>query len=314
MQDEYRRAYAGVGLRVLASEIGADRRQFLVRLRRSDTGGEAAQRLQVMRTANDSLLRGHAKHAPHLRRASRLVDQVRHDADDLEDVAVQPDRASDRAGVAAESCPPEGFADDRDVSATRLVTGHERPSSNRTDTEDVEEAGRDPRRLDPVGLSRVRQIHRLGHEGGRRRERSAARDPVVVIGRRDDISVPVVVLPELHQSIGVRVGQRAQEDLAHDREHRRVRADAERQGRDRRSREAAVARDEPHTLSQIVQHACCSLKRCASPKGSRYGSFRDGPRYRVAWLQLACRGFATPTRPAQTPPVPSAWTWPPAGR
>ena len=75
---------------------------------------------------------------------------------------------------------------------------------------------------------------------------------------------------EQHEPIGLAVGQRLQENGADDGEHRRRRADAERDDGERGDREQSVADQDANAEAEIAEEGS-SLVRRAHPGGSRGG-------------------------------------------
>jgi hypothetical protein len=81
------------------------------------------------------------------------------------------------------------------------------------------------------------QAHGAGH--AQVGKRSVSRPPLDEIARRNHIaSAPRVALPDNHDPLGIRIGQRAQDDAAHDAEDGRGRADPERKREHRGNRKA----------------------------------------------------------------------------
>src|SRR5260221_14782351 len=85
------------------------------------------------------------------RRAIREIEPRRRDADDLEQLPVDGDAASDERRIAVEAPLPQRVAQHDDVMAAEgLVVVHEAAAERGTDAEGGEIAGRNQETLDPL--------------------------------------------------------------------------------------------------------------------------------------------------------------------
>ena len=64
--------------------------------------------------------------------------------------------------------------------------------------------------------------------------------------------IAAIAMLDDDEFVGVRIGQRPEQDRVHDPEHRDVAADAERQRQDRGQREPGIAVEQPERVAKIV--------------------------------------------------------------
>ncbi len=175
-------------------------------------------------------------------------------ADDFVRLAVQRQLAADDGRIAAEAAPPEAFAQDGDTPAVRQILGRGKgPPCRHRRAEQPEEVGADVSRRDlfRVALGQVDDAEPVRRhvldDGG-------LPPPVVELGRRRPLSRSLGRgVDEHHQAARIRVGERPQQDGVHDREDRRIRADAERQRGDGGEGERRAVPRRPKRVPQILK-------------------------------------------------------------
>ncbi len=182
----------------------------------------------------------------------------REHADDGVRVVVEQERAAEHSGVAAHLRPPEGVAEhDRAGAAVLVLAGAEGAAELRTDAEDVEEVGGDPEGLELGALGAVLPgggaavVAGDGGEQGVVRLELADGGP----GELEAGHVRVaVVLEQVHQALGLGVGEAAEERGVDGGEDGGVQADAHGEGEDDHGGEPRpgpeVAEGVPEVLEQ----------------------------------------------------------------
>ncbi len=143
----------------------------------------------------------------------------------------------------------------------------------------------------PFRNSRARERHRVHVVGGDVREGAAALPPCVVVPGRDrgDLVGAPIGLPEQHQLAGPVVGQRREEVGARQRQHGRVRADAQGQ--------------RPHRHERVGRAPAQPADRPAN-----VGHHASKPTHATLLARAGVRGTPGPPRPQREaghlPPVP----------
>ena len=135
--------------------------------------------------------------------------------------------------------------------------GQEQTTARRCDAEDVEGvAVHHGEAFEPLRLARAGQGHLAAEQGRHVREDLLPRLEIRVVGGREPLSVDAGGrrrLPQHHDPIRLREGERSQEHGMDQAEHGRVRADAEAQREHGDQREARVLDEHPHAVAQVVQ-------------------------------------------------------------
>ena len=180
----------------------------------------------------------------------------RHHADDRVARPVDADGAADHLRVGAEAPPPERVAEDRDRGpAAEVLAGQERAAEQRPHPEHREET--------VGGLEAEHGLRALGaHEGhepvtvgGDLREDARSRAPVAEVGKRNPVRFSAGAearFVELHEAVGLLVGQRPQHDRVDQAEDGGGRADAQGQrGHDRRG-EPRPPRQQPQREARVL--------------------------------------------------------------
>ena len=236
---------AGVIGGELFAQRGADRGQLRLRRLAGDAGLQAADESQEVGRASqmaEGIAIGHERDDD-VDVAERQGELTGENADDLVGLGVDADGLPDGVGSSAEEPLPEPVGDDRHGRRVRTVVGIAQEAPGRgLGPEDVEDVGRHARALealhDAAGVH-ARAPVRVGGEAG-----EAARLPAIVhvLGERERRGR--IVGPhgrDVHEPLRRAVGEGAQEHRVDDGEHRRGRADRERQRRDDGQREPRLA-------------------------------------------------------------------------
>ena len=139
-------------------------------------------------------------------------------------------------------------------------------------------------------LARAREVRRLGREGGHSLERGALRLPVAIVsGRELGPRVLRLLLPDLHQAVGIGEPHRADEDVVGNREGGGGGTDAESGDEDGRGGVALGAHQRSEGIAQVLPqevgvHAPGSLHDVPEGGGVEGDDRRDAAR------ALAARG------------------------
>ena len=242
--------------------------------------GEAADEVQIVTAAIPAVRRIEHERQVHLDALVREVELRRHDADDRAPHAVHLDGLPDEIRPAPERGLPDLVRQDDDLRAVGPRLGHvEGPSRLRVHAERLEEIGRHERRVDlprVVGRRQVRLARREGADDGK------GPRPLLEfqeLGRRH----PELVEPhrrkrarDVDEALRLRVAERPQEDGVHNREDRRVRADAERQRHDRDEREARRPGEIAQRVAKVAEGGVhVAVRRARPAKCCRGGLYID---------------------------------------
>jgi hypothetical protein len=257
-----RRAPHRARWRHVVSELRSDRRELGVRLfdghavlQARDDADEVLRRGEVLGVGE---ARGHRRWNPELRLAAESREAVRQDADDGQRHVIDGHRLADDRGIGREAAAPEPRAEDRDRRGVDGVfLGAERAAGERRDAERAKVLGRDDLAVKMLGIAlAARRDQRRGErrdviERARRglqrldvRPRPAKPRPAVT---RRDLGVE-----EDDETIRIGERQRPQQRAVDDAEHRRGRADAEGERRDRDQRDPAHPDEAAQRVAEIV--------------------------------------------------------------
>ena len=184
------------------------------------------------------------------------------DANDVEAVAVDQDRALEHAGIAAVFAPPECIAQNyAGRGAPRhVVCGTDQPTPRGANAERVEERSADPESVGWTRLTAAREIKALGRPGhdlaealltvaDALPENVAEHGPAPHEPARSSLAVGLD--GDLDELVRVDDRQRAQAHGVDELEDRGVRACAQRQCQDRDDRKGRVAAEQPRAVAQI---------------------------------------------------------------
>ena len=164
---------------------------------------------------------------------AREVEALREHADHLIWLAVQDQRAADRGRIAAEAAHPGRVAEDGGAArAGGGVVRPEQPSECGAGAEHRQQVGGRPDRADPLRCALAREVVVRADRDRELLEAAVARLHVEVLRGREPVLRDADAgraVPQDHQAIGVRIGQRPQQQRARDAEDRRVRADPDRE-------------------------------------------------------------------------------------
>ena len=171
--------------------------------------------------------------------------------------AAQPDRAADGGDVAAEAPLPEPVSDDHDPPRVGdVVLLREGAAGDGTDAEHGEVLVRHLLAGDRLGLRVAGERRTPAGDDRDLLEEAGFAPPVgVVAGRGPFVGRTAArpqVLPDHHEPLRMRIGQRPEQDGVDDGEHRGVGADAERDRQDRDRGEPAGLEDGPDGIREVL--------------------------------------------------------------
>ena len=271
---DHRREVA-VRIRAAPAEIGREAAQFRaraldrrVRLQAShhtDASPRAARRGGVER--------GWHEEADRVARAvlGQGPESLRHHADHGVRLAVERERASEDRAIAAELRMPERVRQDDHASAAGVILVRAEHAAERgRGAEQREEIGGHLFAQDLHGFPGSREG--AGHAGVAREALERLGEPVVFeVGRRDAKARRRRAarrrhLRQLHEPIGVRVGQRPEQHAIDNAEHGSVGADAERDRQDGHRGEAGRPPERAQGVSDLVdEHRLPLVRRRVCP-------------------------------------------------
>ena len=184
------------------------------------------------------------------------LEGLRQHSDDFVWHAVQEDLAPHDVRIRAETALPQPVSENDDPMLTDLgLFSSEGSPERRLYAQHVEEGRGHGCRREAGRLAGTGQIGRDRNHGGRRLEHGIHARPVHIIGGRDDVFHDALgrsLLPHDREAIGIRVGQRAEEDRIDRGEDRRVRTDTERHGQQCDERHSGLTGDESHRVPNIL--------------------------------------------------------------
>jgi len=170
--------------------------------------------------------------------------------------AIEADVAARDLRVRAEARPPEALAQDDGVRTPGVVLRKERAPDNRTDTEDVEEAGGHPLSGHVLGEAVRAGHHHAAHArdvGGDQLERAIPPVPVQKVPRRYRAPCRCgAPFGHHHEALGFPERKRAQERGVDQGEDGAVGADAERDGEHNHCSEAGLAPQHSDGVAQVL--------------------------------------------------------------
>ena len=197
------------------------------------------------------------------------------DADNLDRLGLERQRAADDRPIAAVLALPERVAEDRARRAAAAIVGvGQDPAGRRPHAERVEEPAADPEALRGTRLAAGCEVEGRGSSRQQAREALLPRANLFPdrIGQRGIPAVEVAAhaggIDETYLGEFGRVGhgQRAQPDRVDDLEDGGVRADAERERQDGDRREPRIPAEEPQAVAQVLRQP---LEPQASPHLAR---------------------------------------------
>jgi len=180
---------------------------------------------------------------------------LRQDANDCIRLLVELDRPIDDRGVGAELRHPEHMTEHHHLVPAELVfAGEKRAAEGCLDAEDLEIVGRDTPTSKLYWLGAAGKRHRPARLGGHEVEDGVVLLPVEEIQRRDAVALsPRGLLEHPDDPIGVRIGERFQQDAIDETEDGRVGADPNRQRQDGHSAESRAVAQRPCGILQILE-------------------------------------------------------------
>ena len=254
---------------VLGGESARDRVHLRVRLPDGDAGLHPRDDVHDSHRANarNRLIRDRRIRDVHLDRGRRKAEAGRHHADDLVRLAAERDAPPDDGCRSAELALPEIVAehDQLVVRAAHHLFVARNAADFRRDAERVPEPRRDERGGDALRLADAGEVgaaHPLDVEvAADVGEHSTPRAPVIEVHRGDrsgiGCSLHDLDLPHADELLGIRKGERFEQDAVDDAEDRAVRADPQRERQNRDERERRIlgerAQREPSVVSQFAE-------------------------------------------------------------
>ena len=242
---------------------------------------------------------------------------------------VERQRAAEDAGVAAEAALPEPVGDYHDAAAGAELLRKERPAVRGAGAERLEEAFRDERPVEHLGLSIAGEVERIGLDGRHVLEAPGLRAPVEKgrRGHRDGLAAVLRIgLPQRHQAVRFRKRRRLDQHGVDQREDRGRSPDRERQRQDRGRGEPGAAPQQAQSVAEVTERFSESRAepdaanvlpgRCHASEGrqrltARFRA-RNPPRAALLDLQgdvmlqllvqLAVRAIPVEQRPQPDPP------------
>ena len=186
----------------------------------------------------------------------KSAEARRHHADDGDGLSIHPDRLSDDRGIAAEPALPEAVAEDHHpVVPVGPLVGRERAAQHRSDAQGREEARHHELGDELLRRPLARQVDAVVVEARHRRERRVAFLPPQVVERGDDVRAAGTLgalLPDGDEAPGLVEGEALEEHGVDDREDRGVRADAQRERRDRHGGKTGILREGTAREAQVL--------------------------------------------------------------
>ena len=181
-----------------------------------------------------------------------------HHADDRDRQPVDTDRLADDRRIPRVARFPDAVADQQDGwCAGAIVLRSEGSSERGCFTNEVEAVGRD---IDARILFRVTVVGAdvqtaVEHQRHPRKCLAGALQVVEVLKRIAEGAASCITPVDPHDPIGFVEGQTPQQDRVHQREHRAVGADAQRERGDRREREPPILDEPPGGEANVLQDA-----------------------------------------------------------
>ncbi len=182
------------------------------------------------------------------------MEPARHHADDHVRAAIEQKPAPQHTGVAPEPRLPEPVAQHDGAGSAVLAVGRgEDPSERGRDAEHGEDLGRHGGRGKTVGGALAHQVRLDRQIGPHAFEHGGGGLPVPIVGRRQlQLLILGRPLPQLHQLVGIGIGERPDEHEVGHREGGGVGPDAERDDQDRREREPGRAGERASGEAQVL--------------------------------------------------------------
>jgi hypothetical protein len=183
-----------------------------------------------------------------------VVEAGRHDADDGDGLAIDPERAAEDAGIRTEALEPGGVGkNDDSVVAGAVFFGRERAAQGRSRAEEREKIGGDEKAAQAVGgLARLADVEIGAAHGGGLLEHGVLRAVIEEVGGRVCVALAGGGgAEETDDALGLGIRRRVEEQGVEDAERAGVGSDAERQREDRDAREAGGFREGAEGEAQI---------------------------------------------------------------
>jgi hypothetical protein len=279
------RADAPVRIRVRDGRLARDARDFVRRLRCRDPGFQPSDDRQEPRAADERDERvvrsrrwGRRREQQRSPRVDRdrpggagsehrpvREDEIgRHHADEGRELPLDVQRAADHVRIAAQARPPECIADQQ--RARVFLVGEEPPQFGSA-AEHLEQTRGDGRDGNPFGWTGSIDERRCRDEtdGGVQIAERRGTAEVDEVERGDRISIALrrrICTPDHHEPVGVRIGERLEQDALDHREDGGVRADAQRERGDGGRRKRGAAPQDARRIPQIRQQRFPGHHRC----------------------------------------------------
>ena len=252
-----------IGVRVLTRQLRADSIHVCPCSFQRDTRLQSGVNLEkVIRACR--CLRGsfERERGPQVDRPVGKLERPWQYADDVVRDAVQDDLLPDDRRVGTEPTFPESMVQHHDAMLADLAfLGSERSAEHRRYAQDVEEWCGHASREQPDWFSRSGEVGGDGCVCRHRLEGAAHLRPIEKVGGSDNVvqhPFALPLLPDLHQLMGIGIGERSQENCVNRREDCGVCPDAESQCQHRDDRDAGLPPQQTHSVSNV-------LYECAHP-------------------------------------------------
>src|SRR4029453_15047301 len=179
-----------------------------------------------------------------------------HDADDLVARAVDLHRATEDTLIATESSLPEAMTEYNRAGAGAggVFSALKATTMKRPGAENLERVRGDSPDADALRLNAAGQVDLPAFPGGNAAEAAHALPVILDFDWRDPGLVPAgPPAPDHHARAGLAVRERRKQYAAHDAEHRRRRAHPQRESEDGDGREARLANQPSHAVTDVLK-------------------------------------------------------------
>ena len=225
----YREAEARVILRILALDFLRNRLHLGRGLVQRDPRLEPGDASHKERSATCGWVKSEDR--PRFRIATEAIAVRRHDPDNRKRTAIHHDFLAHDGGARAIAAPPQALAYDYALTAAGLVVARgEGASQKRPDRQSLKEGRRDAHAGDLLGLTVAHERETLVSDGIERVEGTSPGSPVEEVGDTRRPAFQALLLERVedhHETVGIGVGQRTQQNAVEHAEYRCVCADAQ---------------------------------------------------------------------------------------
>src|SRR5439155_2394174 len=246
----------------------------------------------------------------------------RHHADDGVRNTIQQNTLTHGVGVGVKVRLPKSIVQDRDARAARAVfLGTEVAAQERLNRIDVKVVRRNAQGRQALGSSCSCQVEAHASRGGKILERLAVLPPEIKSKRgkaREALNLTAERARDLNHALGSGIRQRAEKHAIHNREHRRVRPDAEGERQHGHGGKGGTSSKHPQAIANVAQqsfhvrHLRSGVRLSgARPSWPHLYFAGETPALQPqlaapAWLPAAAASLSSTTRPS------NRLTWRPA--